>query len=63
VCDVLLVNKIDYLDFSDFDIEAMRERVLNLNRHIKIFEVSAKTGEGIEVWTNWLKGEVASFIV
>ncbi|MBW2053419.1 MAG: hydrogenase nickel incorporation protein HypB [Deltaproteobacteria bacterium] len=62
VCDVLLVNKIDYLDFSDFDMEAMWERVLNLNRNINIFEVSAKTGEGVEAWTNWLKREVASFI-
>jgi len=62
VCDVLLVNKIDYLNFSDFDMEAMRERVLNLNRRINIFEVSAKTGEGIEAWTDWLKGEVTSFV-
>ena len=62
VCDVLLVNKMDYLHLSDFDVEAMRERVLNLNRQIEIFEVSAKTGEGIEAWTNWLKGEAISFI-
>jgi len=62
VCDVLLVNKMDYLHLSDFNVGAMRERVLNLNRQIEIFEVSAKTGEGIEAWTNWLKGEAASFI-
>ncbi len=62
VCDVLLVNKIDYLHLSDFDVKVMRERVLNLNRQIEIFEVSAKTGEGIEAWTNWLKGEALSFI-
>lgn len=62
VCDVLLVNKVDYLHLSDFDVEVMRERVLNLNRQIEIFEVSAKTGEGIEAWTSWLKGEVISFI-
>ena len=62
VCDVLLVNKMDYLHLSDFDVVAMRERVLNLNRQIKIFEISAKTGEGIEAWTNWLKGEATSFI-
>ena len=48
VCDVLLVNKMDYLHLSDFDVEAMRERVLILNRQIEIFNVSAKTGEGIE---------------
>ena len=62
VCDVLLVNKMDYLHLSDFDVEALRERVLNLNRQIEIFEVSAKTGEGIDAWTHWLKGETASFI-
>ncbi len=62
VCDVLLVNKMDYLHLSDFNVEAMRERVFNLNHQIEIFEVSAKTGEGIETWTNWLKGETASFI-
>jgi hydrogenase nickel incorporation protein HypB len=62
VCDVLLVNKVDYLHLSDFDVEVMRERVLNLNRQIEIFEVSAKTGEGIEAWTNWLEGEALSFI-
>ena len=62
VCDVLLVNKMDYLPLSDFDLNAMRERVLNLNPKIEIFEVSAKTGEGIEAWANWLKAEVASFI-
>ena len=62
VCDVLIVNKMDYLHLSDFDVEAMRERVLNLNRQIQIFEVSAKTGEGIEAWTDWLKRETTSFI-
>jgi len=62
VCDVLLVNKMDYLHLSDFNVEALRERVLNLNRQIEIFEVSAKTGEGIDAWTDWLKGETASFI-
>jgi len=62
VCDVLLVNKMDYLHLSDFNVEALRERVLNLNRQIEIFEVSAKTGEGIDAWTHWLKGETASFI-
>jgi len=62
VCDVLLVNKMDYLELSDFDLEAMRERVLRLNPNIKIFEISAKTGEGVEAWTNWLRNEVNTFI-
>lgn len=61
VCDVLVVNKIDYMEFADFDITAMRERALNLKPGIKIFEVSAKTGQGIQTLTNWLKEEVRSF--
>jgi hydrogenase nickel incorporation protein HypB len=61
ICDVLLVNKIDYLDYEDFDMDAVRERVLNLNPNIKIFEVSCKTGEGIPAWTQWLKAEVEKF--
>jgi hydrogenase nickel incorporation protein HypB len=61
VCDVLLINKIDYLGFSDFDVEAVRERARKLNPRIKIFEVSAKTGQGISAWTQWLKKEVDAF--
>jgi len=62
VCDVLIVNKIDYLPLSDFDLAAMRERVLKLNPGIKIFEVSAKNGTGIEAWTSWLVQEASAFI-
>jgi hydrogenase nickel incorporation protein HypB len=61
VCDVLVVNKIDYLALSDFDLEVMKERVLALNPKIKIFEVSAKTGEGVETWADWLKKEAIAF--
>jgi hydrogenase nickel incorporation protein HypB len=62
VCDVLLVNKIDYLELSDFDIEAMRERVLRLNPKIRMFEISAKTGQGVEDWSAWLSGEAKGFL-
>ena len=61
ICDVLLINKIDYLDFSDFDIHALRERVLTLNSKIEIFEVSCKTGQGIPDWVEWLKKDVRRF--
>ena len=62
VCDVLLVNKVDYLELSDFDIEAMRDRVLRLNPKIRIFEISAKTGQGVEDWSAWLCGEAEDFL-
>jgi len=61
ICDLLLVNKIDYLSLSDFDMAALRKRVLTLNPRITILEVSCKTGAGIEGWIDWLRGEVAAF--
>jgi hydrogenase nickel incorporation protein HypB len=61
VCDVLLVNKIDYMSLSDFDFELMKKRVLHINPKIQIFEISCKTEEGIDNWTNWLESEVQNF--
>jgi hydrogenase nickel incorporation protein HypB len=61
ICDVLLVNKIDYLSLSDFDMAVLHKRVLALNPRIKIIEVSCKTGAGIEKWVAWLKQEVDAF--
>jgi hydrogenase nickel incorporation protein HypB len=61
ICDLLLVNKIDYLSLSDFDMASLRKRVLALNPGIIILEVSCKTGAGVESWIDWLKGEVAAF--
>ncbi len=62
VCDVLLVNKIDYLGLSDFDMEAMKQRVSKLNPTIQVFELSAKTGQGVNEWADWLSQEARGFI-
>ena len=62
ICDVLLVNKIDYLGYEAFDMDAVRERVLSLNPKIEIMEVSCKTGQGIDTWITWLKDEIYPFI-
>lgn len=62
VSDVLLVNKIDYMSLSDFNMTALKERVFRLNPEIRIFEVSARTGEGFDQWTEWLGREASSFI-
>jgi len=61
-CHALIVNKVDYLSLSDFKIELMEERVRRLNPDIKIFTVSCKTGEGIDLWANWLLEAVQSHI-
>ena len=58
VCDMVLVNKIDVLPYFDFDLEACKERAKKLNPNIKIIPVSARTGEGIEEWADWLRTEV-----
>ena len=54
VCDVLLVNKIDVLDYFDFDMAKLKEYAWMRNPELKIFPISARTGEGIEAWTAWL---------
>jgi hydrogenase nickel incorporation protein HypB len=61
ICDLLLINKVDYLPLSDFNSAVLRKRVLALNPRITILEVSCKTGVGIEGWIDWLKREVKSF--
>jgi hydrogenase nickel incorporation protein HypB len=61
ICDVLLINKIDVLSVFDFDIELCKERVLKLNPKIKIIPISARTGEGIQEFAQWLKTEVQNW--
>lgn len=58
IVDVLLVNKVDAINYFDFDLEAVKERVKKLNPKVKVIPVSAKTGEGMEEWFNWLRTEV-----
>ncbi len=58
VCDVLLINKIDVLPYFDFDLEKVREYALMRNPKLQIFPVSAKTGEGMSAWTDWLRRQV-----
>ncbi|MCP1110498.1 hydrogenase nickel incorporation protein HypB [Lachnospiraceae bacterium PF1-21] len=58
ISDALLINKIDTLEVFDFDLELCIKRVKALNPEIAIFPVSAKTGEGMEAWENWLLEQV-----
>ena len=58
VSECLLVNKIDTKVIFDFDEDAMRERVRKLNPDMPVFPLSAKTGEGFDAWTDWLKNDI-----
>ncbi|MDR1131511.1 MAG: hydrogenase nickel incorporation protein HypB [Oscillospiraceae bacterium] len=57
----LLINKIDVKPYFDFDANAVRERVKRLNPDIAVFEISAKTGEGIEEWADWLAEKIRAW--
>ena len=56
--EVIVINKIDFLPFLDFDLSAFHRAVTGLNPKAKIFQVSCKTGEGIEQWVSWLESEL-----
>jgi hydrogenase nickel incorporation protein HypB len=58
ICDVVLINKIDTKSVFDFDDDTVVERIKKLNPNAQIFFISAKTGEGITAWTNWLRKEI-----
>lgn len=59
--DVLLINKIDVIDYFDFDLEAVKARAQKLNPNIKIIPISARTGEGIDEWADWIRTEVKNW--
>ena len=57
---VMLLNKIDLLPHLDFDLEKARQAALALNPDLSIFEVSCRTGEGLDGWFGWLDTSVAA---
>lgn len=62
ICDVVLVNKIDALPvFDTFSMERVRESILMRNPNATIIPISAKTGEGIDEWADWLRAQVAAW--
>jgi hydrogenase nickel incorporation protein HypB len=62
ICKALIVNKTDYLELSDFNMDVFKERVYALNPDIAIFEISARTGKGVDAWADWLKAQVNNVI-
>jgi hydrogenase nickel incorporation protein HypB len=54
-CSVLIVNKIDLLNFTNFNLENLKKVVKKLNPQINIFPLSCTTGKGLEQWLTWLE--------
>lgn len=61
ICDCLLINKIDVLPYFDFSLEKCEEYVRRLNPEMKIIPISARTGEGIDEWAEWLRMQIADW--
>ncbi|MBN9102734.1 MULTISPECIES: hydrogenase nickel incorporation protein HypB [unclassified Pseudonocardia] len=52
--DVVLVNKIDLLPHLDFDLDAFYTNLKAVNPNVPVIETSARTGQGVEQWCDWL---------
>lgn len=58
ISDAVLINKIDTKSVFDFDDDAVVERIKKLNPNAEIFFISAKTGEGVDAWCDWLRNQI-----
>jgi len=52
---VMVINKIDLLGSSDFDMNRVKENARRINANLKIFELSCRTGQGLEAWYTWIR--------
>jgi hydrogenase nickel incorporation protein HypB len=57
---VLVINKIDLLGTSDFDLERLKENARQINGGLTIFEVSCRTGQGLDAWYDWVRARAGS---
>jgi len=60
--DVCIINKIDLLPYVDFDVERCVTYARQINRDLKFFQISAKTGDGLKDWYQWLKTEAGTSV-
>ena len=58
VCDLALLNKIDLLPYLDYDLGAARKNIEAVHPGMTVFEVSARSGQGMEAWFEWITEQV-----
>ncbi len=61
VCDAMIINKIDVLPYFDFDMDKVEEYARRRNPNIKLFPISAKTGEGVDALADYIRERVAQW--
>jgi hydrogenase nickel incorporation protein HypB len=55
---VMVVNKIDLLGMSEFELHKVKENALKINGQLRIFDTSCRTGDGLANWYDWLEEQV-----
>ncbi len=58
VADICIINKTDLLPYVDFDLEVCKQNASQVNPHLQFFDLSAKTGEGLDQWIEWIRKQV-----
>jgi hydrogenase nickel incorporation protein HypB len=58
-CDLVLINKIDLLPHLEFDLDKLLYNIDQVHPNVLVMEMSARTGEGVEAWRNWLQRTTA----
>ncbi len=61
-CDLLVINKVDVMDYFDFDKDKLIEYAMMRNPEIDIIFISAKTGAGIPELAEWIINETENWI-
>lgn len=61
VCDLVLINKMDVAPYFDFDLERCKEYIRQRNPKAQVIPISAKTGDGIDAFADWLLNEISTW--
>ncbi|KJS29013.1 MAG: hydantoin utilization protein A [Desulfatitalea sp. BRH_c12] len=59
-CDAMLLNKIDLLPYLEYDVETTLQSVAQIHPGMPVFQISAKSGQGMDAWLDWLREQVRS---
>jgi len=60
-CELVVINKVDLLQYLDFDVDRLEANILQVNPQATVMRVSAKTGEGVDEFRTWMKALPARF--
>jgi hydrogenase nickel incorporation protein HypB len=59
-CDAMLLNKIDLLPHLEYDVQMTLQSVAQIHPGMPVFQISAKSGQGMDAWLDWLRDQVRS---